>query len=81
MPNTSRPSPSDVSKAIALLTFVAVVFRAEVVLLLGPLALQALLARWISLSALIKVGLLSGLCSCGECLRHRFVGQTDVDRT
>lgn len=67
MPNTSRPSSADVSKAIALLTFVSVVFRAEVVLLLGPLALQALISRWISLSNLAKVGLLSAVTSCGKC--------------
>ena len=54
-----------VSSAIALLTFTAVVFRAEVALLLGPLALQLLLTNKISFVSLIKVGLISGLFSLG----------------
>jgi alpha-1,6-mannosyltransferase len=61
-----RISSRRISVAIALLTFTAVVFRAEVVLLLGPLALQFLLFKQISFVNLIKVGLISGLPSLGS---------------
>ena len=59
------------NSVIALLMFTAVVFRAEVVLLLGPLALQLLLTNQISFANLIKVGLISGLSSLGSSLNVR----------
>jgi hypothetical protein len=49
--------------AIALLTFTTVVFRAEVLLLLVPIALQALWLRYITFSNLLVVGIVSGLAS------------------
>jgi alpha-1,6-mannosyltransferase len=49
-----------------LLTFAAVVFRAEVVLYLGPLVLQLLLQRYISLTKVILVGVVSGFASIGK---------------
>lgn len=51
--------------AIALLTFTTVVFRSELLLLLGPLVLQAVL-RYTSLYDVMKVGLISGMLSAGE---------------
>jgi alpha-1,6-mannosyltransferase len=54
-----------INLAIALLTFTAVVFRSEVLLLLGPLVFQYLFLRYISLSGVIKVGLVVGLVSLG----------------
>ena len=52
--------------AIALLTFTAVVLRAEVTLLLGPIALQALWNRQVTFVRLVNLGLLSGLGSIGS---------------
>ncbi|KAF9018196.1 hypothetical protein BDZ89DRAFT_356545 [Hymenopellis radicata] len=62
-PASLRPSSKRVQIALSLLTFTAVVFRAEVALYLGPLALQALFLRWITFTGLFKVGLVSGLLS------------------
>ncbi|KAH8112732.1 alpha-1,6-mannosyltransferase subunit [Phellopilus nigrolimitatus] len=62
-PNGTRPSQQSVITAVSLLTFTAVVYRAEILLLLGPLVLQSLLARWISFSAVVKTGLLVALAS------------------
>ncbi|KAK2459898.1 hypothetical protein APHAL10511_008098 [Amanita phalloides] len=60
----SRSQEKEAYKAaIGLLTFTAVVFRAEIVLLLAPLVLLALLTRKLSLLEVIKVGLYSGLIS------------------
>ena len=69
MPNTSRPSPSSVNKAIALLTFTSVVYRAETVLLLAPLVIQGLWKRWVDIGTVIRTGLLSAILSIGEYLR------------
>ena len=66
-PNASRPSRGRIHAAIALLTFTAVVFRAELLLFLGPLVLQALISRSTTLFKVIGVGLLSGLFSAGRC--------------
>ncbi|KAF8718278.1 hypothetical protein AX14_011943 [Amanita brunnescens Koide BX004] len=49
--------------AIGLLTLTSVVFRAEIALLLAPLALQSLLTRKLTIPEVIKVGLYSGLAS------------------
>lgn len=64
-PNSPRPIRSSIKKSIALLTFAAVVYRAEIALLLGPIVLFALLYNEISLTEVIKVGLVSGLSSVG----------------
>ncbi|RDX56977.1 hypothetical protein OH76DRAFT_1459704 [Lentinus brumalis] len=61
-PNSTRPSKSSVHWAISLLTFAAVVYRSELLLLLGPLVAQAVL-RYTTLYDIIKVGLLSGTLS------------------
>ena len=53
--------------AIALLTFTTVIFRSELLLLLGPLALQASF-RYVSLYDVLKTGLVVGLASAGESL-------------
>ncbi|THH04867.1 hypothetical protein EW145_g5206 [Phellinidium pouzarii] len=58
MPNSTRPSQDFIIKAVALLTFTAVIFRAEILLLLGPLVLQALLTRWISFTVVANTGIL-----------------------
>ncbi|KAJ3785972.1 alpha-1,6-mannosyltransferase subunit [Lentinula aff. detonsa] len=62
-PNSPKPSPENVYTAIAMLTFTAVIFRAELVLLLGPLVLQSLLLRHVSFSGVVKVALVAGLAS------------------
>ncbi|KAL6298546.1 Alg9-like mannosyltransferase family-domain-containing protein [Sparassis latifolia] len=62
-PNSTRPSRYSIHWAIALLTFTAVVFRSEVVLLLGPLVLQAVVRRYTTLTNIIKIGLIAGLSS------------------
>ncbi|KAI1797080.1 Alg9-like mannosyltransferase family-domain-containing protein [Ganoderma leucocontextum] len=61
-PNSTRPSKSNIHWAIGLLTFTIVVFRSELLLLLGPLALQSII-RYTSLYNVIKVGLVSGIIS------------------
>ncbi|KAH9041595.1 alpha-1,6-mannosyltransferase subunit [Lactarius pseudohatsudake] len=55
--------PRPAFRAVALLTFAAVVIRAELAALLGSFAIQLLLDGRISLTRLIKVGLISGLVS------------------
>ncbi|KAG0708123.1 glycosyltransferase family 22 protein [Suillus ampliporus] len=57
------PPRKNVDVAFALLTFTAVVFRSEVVLLLAPLAIQALLLQRTTFLRLIRIGFLSGLVS------------------
>ncbi|KAF8635074.1 hypothetical protein AX15_000563 [Amanita polypyramis BW_CC] len=52
--------------AVALLTFTAVVLRAEIALLLAPLTIQALVTRKLTLLEVIRVGLYSGLASIGR---------------
>jgi alpha-1,6-mannosyltransferase len=64
-PNASRPSKRSVEMAIALLAFTAVVFRAEVLLLLAPLVLQCLLLRYVTILNVIKIGIIAGLASIG----------------
>ncbi len=71
-PNSTRPSKSSVHWAISLLTFAAVVFRSELLLLLGLLVAQAVL-RYTTLYDIIKVGLLSGTLSAG---RSQFIPTT-----
>ncbi|RPD59719.1 hypothetical protein L227DRAFT_576143 [Lentinus tigrinus ALCF2SS1-6] len=61
--NSTRPSKSSVHWAIALLTFTTVVFRSELLLLLGPFVLQAMILRYTTLYDVVKVGLLSGILS------------------
>ncbi|OCH94902.1 hypothetical protein OBBRIDRAFT_884451 [Obba rivulosa] len=61
--NSTRPSESGLSAAMALLTFTAVVFRAEISLLLAPLVLQSLVCRHTTLGSVVKIGLVCGLSS------------------
>ena len=67
-PNAIRPTRSKVHTAIALLTFTTVVFRSELLLLLGPVVLQALYQGYTSLTRVIKVGIVAGLASAGPCV-------------
>jgi hypothetical protein len=62
--NSRRPA----IRALALLTFASVVIRAELAALLASFAIQLLLDRRISLTRLIKVGLVSSLVSVGVSL-------------
>ncbi len=62
-PAAIRLSNARVTAIIALLAFTAVVFRAEVLLLLGPLSLQFLYFRYITFARLVKVGVFSTLAS------------------
>ena len=59
---------SRATRAVVLLTFAAVVIRAELAALLGSFAIQLLLDGKISLTRLIKVGLFSSLVSVGVSL-------------
>lgn len=65
-PNSRRPSQASLKLSVALLTFTAIVFRAEVVLLLAPLCLQLLFTKRISFLDLMRIGLISGGLSIGE---------------
>ncbi|KAG6873470.1 hypothetical protein C0995_015173 [Termitomyces sp. Mi166 len=62
-PKSFRPSSNAIATAIAILTFTAVVLRAEILLLLGPIAFFSLFYRYITLKKVIAVGLISGLAS------------------
>ncbi|KAI0760984.1 Alg9-like mannosyltransferase family-domain-containing protein [Trametes elegans] len=62
-PNSTRPLKTNVHRAVALLTFAAVVFRGELLLLLGPLALQAIVRKYTTIADLIRVALISGSLS------------------
>ncbi|TCD62400.1 dolichyl-P-Man:Man(7)GlcNAc(2)-PP-dolichol alpha-1,6-mannosyltransferase [Steccherinum ochraceum] len=62
-PKSARPHPSVTALAFSLLTFTAIVLRAEVALLVVPLALQYLLVGGISFFSLIKVGGLTAVAS------------------
>jgi alpha-1,6-mannosyltransferase len=64
----SQPKRQNTSKIIGLLTFTAVVFRSELTLLLGALALQFLATKRISFPRLVKTGLIAGLLSIGKPL-------------
>ena len=64
-PNAIRPFQRDIHLAIALLTFTAIVFRAEVVLLLGSIVLQALWQGYTKWWKVVKVGIVSGVASIG----------------
>ncbi|KAI0347804.1 hypothetical protein BDW22DRAFT_1365043 [Trametopsis cervina] len=62
-PNAIRPLERDVHLAIGLLTFATVVFRGELLLLLGPICLQAIFQGYTSVKKVIKVGTISGISS------------------
>ncbi|KAK7466066.1 Dol-P-Man:Man(7)GlcNAc(2)-PP-Dol alpha-1,6-mannosyltransferase [Stygiomarasmius scandens] len=62
-PHATRPSPYKIYTVIALLTGAGVIFRSELVLLLGPLVLQVLWQGYISFWDTIRVGLISALAS------------------
>ncbi|TEB33463.1 alpha-1,6-mannosyltransferase subunit [Coprinellus micaceus] len=62
-PPRQRPSETRVSATVAVLTFAAAVFRGELALYLAPLCLFELTSRHISLTQLLKVGVVSGLVS------------------
>ncbi|KIJ96549.1 glycosyltransferase family 22 protein [Laccaria amethystina LaAM-08-1] len=64
-PKSKKPSPLSTSTAFTLLTLSAVIFRAELLLLLAPLALHSLLARHITFGRLVRVGLRAGVVSIG----------------
>ncbi|KAI0079622.1 hypothetical protein K474DRAFT_1639550 [Panus rudis PR-1116 ss-1] len=61
--NKPKPTPRDLGRVIALLTFTSIVFRAEVALLLAPVTVHALFSGGISFKKLLKVGVVSGLAS------------------
>ncbi|TFK36721.1 alpha-1,6-mannosyltransferase subunit [Crucibulum laeve] len=60
-PTSVRPLPRNLAIATSLITGSAIIFRAEIVLLLGPLCLQALIRDHISFTRLLRVGAISGL--------------------
>lgn len=60
-----RVSTTRASWAIALLTFAAVAIRMEIAGLLGLFAIQLLFDGTLSITRLVKVGIISGLVSIG----------------
>src|ERR1700722_6278458 len=76
-PRWKRPSAETLHASIALLTFTAVVFRAEIALLLAPLVLQALLLRYVSFSSVVITGLLSAVLSTSMSLSSFFINLFD----
>ena len=72
-PRAVKPPRFNTYLAFALLTFTAVVLRAEVALFLAPLALQYLVYGGISIIDLIKVGGLAALLSVGTSSIERYV--------
>jgi hypothetical protein len=58
-------SSTRASWAIALLTFAAVAIRVEIAGLLGLFAIQLLFDSTLSITRLVKVGIISGLVSIG----------------
>jgi alpha-1,6-mannosyltransferase len=65
-PNARKTAPTKFYTAVALLVFTTVVFRSEVLLLLGPFVLQALWNGSATVAKTIHVGLISGLISLGK---------------
>jgi alpha-1,6-mannosyltransferase len=65
-PTSKRPLAHAVKVAIGLLTFATVVFRSELLLLLGPIVLQALLQGAVSFLDVVRIGLVAGLSSIGQ---------------
>ncbi|OJT14972.1 hypothetical protein TRAPUB_8415 [Trametes pubescens] len=63
VPNATRPSQENLHRAIAILTFASVVFRSELVLLLGPLVLQAIVRQYTSIANVLRVGIIAGTLS------------------
>lgn len=57
--------PSSLTQALGLLTFTTIVFRAEVALLLAPLAVIALYKQQIRVTGAFRIGLLYGVPSLG----------------
>ena len=68
-PNARKPSPAKFYSAVALLVFTTVVFRAEVLLILGPFVLHALWSGYATFMKTLHVVLISGLISLGKSLR------------
>ena len=75
-PNSKNPSRANLNLAVSLLTATAVIFRAEVALLLVPLCLQYLITKRTTFSDTMKVGFASGLFYVGKtyffCLQPFF---------
>ena len=69
-PNARKPSPTKFYTAVALLVFATVIFRAEVLLILGPFVLHALWSGYATLLKTVCVVLISGLISLGKSYRY-----------
>ena len=65
--NATRPTPTAIDIAIALMVFSGVVFRAEVAILLAPTVAQILFSGWAPLRRVIRVGFVSAAASVGVC--------------
>lgn len=72
-PNATRPSQENVHRAIAILTFATVVFRSELILLLGPLVLQAIVRQYTSIANVLRVGIIAGTLSAGQSILFAIV--------
>ena len=69
--------PSSLTQALGLLTFTAIIFRAEVALLLAPLAIVGLYKRQIRMTDIFRISLLYGVPSLGPSFFPSFLYQTD----
>ena len=63
--SSSQERRNNHSIAIAILTFAIVTLRSELILLLGPVVLQALYLRHTNISSVVKAGLVSSILSLG----------------
>ncbi|KAH8831372.1 glycosyltransferase family 22 protein [Flagelloscypha sp. PMI_526] len=62
-PNTRRPTMENILKGINVLIFATAVFRAEIALLLAPVALQALVTRQVGFIQLLRGASFAGVAS------------------
>ncbi|KZT23137.1 glycosyltransferase family 22 protein [Neolentinus lepideus HHB14362 ss-1] len=62
-PNSTKPSYWITHLAIGLLTSTAVILRSEVLLLLAPIVLQALVSGYTTFASIVRVGVTAGLVS------------------
>src|SRR5258706_9046479 len=69
--------PSSLTPALGLLTFTAILFRAEVALLLMPLAIVVLYRRQVRVIDVFRIGILYGVPSLGPSSFLSFLYLTD----
>jgi hypothetical protein len=73
--------PSSLTRALGLLTFTAIVFRAEIVLLLTPLTAIALYKRHMRMLDVFRIGVIYGVPSLGPLSSLLPIHETDDTMT